>query len=87
MRHRATKRFWQSYDRLPKEVQQSADRAYAVLRENPAHPALRFKKAGEFWSARVGIGHRALAIDDSEGYIWVWIGTHAEYEGMLRKRT
>lgn len=86
MRHRATKRFWQAYDRLPAEVRELADRCYALLRENPAHPSLRFKKAAGLWSARVGVGHRALAVEDEEGFVWVWIGTHAEYDRLLRRR-
>lgn len=85
-RHRATKRFWQSYSRLPQEVRELADRCYAMLRDNPAHPSLRFKRAGEFWSARVGVAHRALAVPVEHGYIWVWIGTHAEYDRLLRGR-
>lgn len=42
-----------------------------MLKENPVHPAIRFKKAGGLWSARVGLHHRALAMEDDEGYIWV----------------
>ena len=51
---------------------------------NPQHPSLRFKKVGTFWSARVGLTHRALAVEDEDGFIWVWIGTHDEYQRMIR---
>ncbi len=81
--HRATKRFWDSYKKLPEEVREIADRSYAVLRENPGHPSLRFKKVGDFWSARVGIAYRALAIADDDGFIWIWIGSHDDYERLL----
>jgi len=28
----------------------------------------------------------ALAIEDGEDFIWVWIGSHDEYGRMIRKR-
>jgi hypothetical protein len=45
---------------------------------------LHFKRIGKFWSARVDINYRALAIEDDEELLWVWIGTHDEYEKMLK---
>lgn len=81
--HRATDRFWEAYNSLPEKIRASADRSYAILRQNPKHPSLRFKKVGEFWSARVGIHHRALAVSDGDGFIWVWVGTHDEYDRLL----
>ncbi len=39
---------------------------------------------GKFWSVRAGINHRALAVEDGEDFIWVWIGTHREYERMIK---
>jgi len=27
--------------------------------------------------------HRALAVEDEKGFIWVWIGTHAKYEQII----
>jgi hypothetical protein len=32
-----------------------ADKNYALLKENPQHPSLQFKKIGRFWSVRVGL--------------------------------
>ena len=63
MRHRANPRFWRCYRRLPKEIQKLADNAYALLKLNPAHNSLHFKKIGKVWSARVGLHHRALAAE------------------------
>jgi hypothetical protein len=84
MRHRATPRFWACYRALPEEVQQLADRGYELLRNNPRHPSLHFKKIGQFWSARVGLHYRAMAVEDGEDLLWVWIGTHAEYDRLIR---
>ena len=63
-------------------VQNLARQNFQLLRTNPRPPSLHFKKVGKFWSARVGISHRPLAIEDDEGFIWVWIGTYNAYERM-----
>ena len=80
--HRATSRFWDAFEELPESVQETARKNYALLKDNPKHPSLHFKDIGKFWSVRVGIGHRALAHKDGDDFIWVWIGTHAEYDRL-----
>jgi len=84
--HRTTEQFWQRYDDLPEEVRSRADRAFALLRSNPSHPSLEFKRVGDFWSARVGLVFRALAVEDEGDFVWVWIGSHDEYERILKRR-
>ena len=86
MTHRATPRFWSCYHALPSEVQQLADRNYELLKNDPQHPSLHFKKVGEFWSVRVGLHYRALAVEDGDELLWVWIGSHAEYDRLIRKQ-
>ncbi len=86
MTHRATPRFWDCYNSLPEAVQRVADRGYELLRADPRHPSLHFKKVGRFWSVRVGLQHRALAVEDGEAMVWFWIGTHAEYDHLLGRR-
>ncbi|MFO7628961.1 MAG: hypothetical protein R6W06_05480 [Prochlorococcaceae cyanobacterium] len=44
-------------------MKHQADRAYALLKADPRHPSLHLKKVGRFWSVRVGLRHRALAIE------------------------
>jgi hypothetical protein len=81
--HRATPRFWQCYRRLPVEVQRLADACYAPLRQNPRHPSLHLKRVGRFWSVRVGLHYRAVAVEDGPDLVWFWIGTHAEYDRLI----
>jgi hypothetical protein len=38
---------------------------------------------GKVWSVRVGIHHRALAIEVEDGFLWVWIGLHSEYDKLI----
>ncbi len=42
--------------------------------------------AQPIWSARVGAHHRAVALwEESETVWWFWIGTHAEYDALLKR--
>lgn len=80
MRHLASDSFWSAYARLPAKVRAIADKNFALLKENPKHPSLHFKKVGRFWSVRVGAGYRALATEVDGDMHWHWIGTHADYD-------
>ena len=84
--HRTTARFWSCFETLPHTVQETARKKYELLKNNPQHPSLHFKRIGKFWSARCGINYRALAVPDDDDFIWVWIGTHREYERLLKKQ-
>lgn len=83
--HRTTEQFWDRYGKLPEDVRELADKSFQLLKENPRHPSLQFKKVGGFWSARVGSAHRALAVEDDTDFIWVWVGNHDEYERIIRQ--
>ncbi len=84
MIHRAAPDFWVSYRALSPAAQALADKAFALLKADPRHPSLAFKKVGRFWSARVGIRHRVLGVDVADGVLWFWIGSHADYDKLIR---
>jgi len=63
-----------------------ADRSYDLLKADPAHRSLHFKKVGQFWSARVGLRYRALAVEAENDLIWFWIGSHAEYDKLVGRK-
>lgn len=84
MIHYASPSFWNTYELLPKAVRQVADKNYALLKENPRHPSLHFKKIGRYWSVRAGIHHRALAVEAEDGLLWFWIGSHADYDRLVK---
>jgi len=75
--HRASPAFWERYGALPVLVREAADRAFALLKRNPRHPSLHFKKVGRFWSARVGLHYRVIGVDAPNGVLWFWIGAHS----------
>ena len=83
MRHFASASFWQAYERLPEQVRALADRNFALLKRDPQHPSLHFKKIGRFGSVRVGLRYRALAVEVADGPVWFWIGSHAEYDRLI----
>jgi len=36
--------FWKEYEKLPKHIQELADKNFEILKENSMHPSLHFKK-------------------------------------------
>ena len=87
MTSRTTHRFREAYGRLPEHVRRRAREAYRRFKSDPRHPSLRFKQVhatDPIYAARVGLGYRALAVRNGEVVIWFWIGTHAEYDHLLR---
>ena len=85
MRHFASPAFWQVYAKLPDAVRVLANKNYALLKADPQHPSLKLKKVGRYWSVRVGLHYRALAVEKDGDLIWFWIGSHADYDTLTRK--
>jgi hypothetical protein len=88
MRHRASAGFWNHYAGLSDDIRSRADKQFALLKTNPQHPSLQFKKVADrqgeaIWSARVTLNYRALAIQRPDGYLWFWIGDHRSYEALI----
>ena len=88
MEHHATEQFWEACRSLPKEIRARADKQFSLLKANPQHPSLQFKKVGErhgqeVWSARVTLKYRALGLKRTDGYLWFWIGDHQAYEALI----
>jgi hypothetical protein len=54
-----------------------------LLKLDPRHPSLHFKRTGVLWSVRVGEHYRALGKDVPGGVQWFWIGTHDEYDRLI----
>ena len=83
MRQLASTRFWTLYNALPADVRALANKNFALLKSDPRHPSLHFKRIGKLWSARVGDHYRALGTEVEEGIYWIWIGTHADYDKIV----
>ena len=84
MAHITTPRFWAACEKLPARIRKLADRRYQLLKSNPEHHILHFKRVtDQLWSVRVGEGYRALGVEFSEGIAWFWIRAHDEYERLI----
>ena len=86
MKSFTSRRFREMYADLPQQVRLRARRKYLLFRRNPAHHGVNFKKVDEennIYSARVGLGYRALGQMDGEVIIWFWIGSNADYDKLL----
>lgn len=88
MELRASTDFWKEYSALPEHIGNLADKQFSLLKANPRHPSLQFKKTGErqgqeIWAARITLSYRALAIKREYGYLWFWIGDHNTYEVLI----
>ena len=86
MRHLTLPRFWRHYRRPPREAQELAEKSFELFKADPYHSSLHFRKMGgrkQLWSVRDGAHYRALGVEKSEGIVWFWIGSHAQYDQML----
>jgi hypothetical protein len=83
LRHYASPDFWKFFENLPEPIQTLAKRNFELLKENPEHPSLHFKRVGPYWSVRVGLHYRALRKPVEGGILWGWIGSHQEYDKLV----
>jgi len=82
--HKTTERFWYCFENLPPNIQKTAEKNFELLKSDPKHPSLHFKKVGKLWSVRIGLNYRALAYENEDDFIWIWLGDHNEYMRLIR---
>ena len=85
MKHFTSPKFWEHYNKLPSNIHAIADKNFELLKKNQHHPSLHLKKVNQYWSFRVGLKYRALALEISENLIWFWIGNHTDYERLIEQ--
>lgn len=83
MNHRTTAGFWRRYHQLHEDIQVLAKKNFELLKADPFHPSLHFKRIDKLWSVRVGLDHRALGLDKGDTVQWFWIGRHDEYNRIV----
>ena len=86
MNSRTRPSFWQAYGRLSEPNRVAARRAYALFAKNPEHPSLRFKKLGGYehvWSVRINEQYRAIGERKGGTIVWVWVGSHNEFDNLF----
>ncbi|NOK63735.1 MAG: hypothetical protein GFH27_549285n342 [Chloroflexi bacterium AL-W] len=82
-----TEDFLVHFRNLPDAVKEVARKNYRLWRENPRHPSLQFKRVHQtelIYSVRVGLGWRALGLLEDDTIAWFWIGSHADYNHLIK---
>ena len=85
MKSYTTRQFRRFFVSLPR-LQHQTRQAYRLFRQNVAHPGLHFKRVfadPPMYSARIGIGYRAVGVLDGDTITSFWIGSHANYDRLL----
>lgn len=89
MKSRTTQRFRDRLAALPEPVQRQAQEAYRLFQTDPSHPSRRFKPISPsdpaLHSVRVGLRYRAIGIRDADAELWIWVGSHADYNREIRR--
>lgn len=78
--------FWACFNALPAEVQRQAREKFKLWCEDAFSSNLHFKPLFEdVWSVRVNQNYRTLGRRRGSLIVWFWIGTHAEYDQLLKR--
>ncbi|GAB6888983.1 hypothetical protein JCM13304A_24870 [Desulfothermus okinawensis JCM 13304] len=88
MTSHTTERFRKLLAQLPKQIQKQAKEAYIQFEKNPYHPGLRFKRVHSklpIYSVRISRDYRALGIQRDGEIIWFWVGSHSDYDNILKE--
>lgn len=86
MTSRTTQRFRKALQKLPARIQRQAKEAYELWKQDPHHGSLQFKRVHPIepiYSVRVGIGWRAVGVQNGDVMIWYWIGSHSDYDKLI----
>ncbi|HQL63864.1 MAG TPA: hypothetical protein PLQ35_16425 [bacterium] len=88
MKGSVTKRFRKQPADLPTAIQEQAERAYFLWCADAFHPSLQFKRVSQrqpVYSVRIGSDYRALGLWEGDHVWWFWIGSHAEYDNLIKR--
>lgn len=71
----------------PRGAPGSSSSCVSAVQPGSWHQSLQFKQVHPvepIFSVRVGMGYRALGIREENTVIWFWIGSHADYDALIR---
>ena len=84
---RTSKRFRQCFEKLPTQVQSEARDAFRFFQKDSSYQSLNFKKVHSrepIYSVRINLNYRALGRKEGHEIMWFWIGSHDDYEKLLK---
>jgi mRNA-degrading endonuclease RelE of RelBE toxin-antitoxin system len=85
---KTTEQFRKLFAQLPKQIRKQAKESYSQFNKDPFHPGLRFKKVHStrpIYAVRIAKNYRALGIQTDNKIIWFWIGSHSDYDKLLKQ--
>lgn len=88
MTSRTTASFRKAFASLPENIQERAREAFQLFSDNRAHPSLQFKQVhttDPIFAVRITLHYRALARRGDDAWIWFWIGSHTDYDKLLKR--
>lgn len=86
---RTTKKFWKLYKNLPIDIKKQSKATYLKFKTDPYYPSLCFKQVHStkpILSVRISLDYRALGLLKNNEIIWFWIGTHEEYNQLIKAK-
>lgn len=82
-----TRQFKKLFERLPPHIQEIARRKFELFKANPNHPSFhrRIVQSTAHLSHphhefRITRDYRATCFIDGDTYVWVFIGSHADFD-------
>jgi len=88
MTSRTTRAFWKLYAQLPEQVRRQAKTAFGRFLQDSYHPSLQWKRvhpSEPIYSVRISLDYRAVGVLSGDEIIWFWIGSHADYDNLLKR--
>ena len=76
------------YGNLPKQIRKQAMEAYSQFKRDSYYPGLHFKRVHSsrpIYSVRITKDYRAVGIQQNNEIIWFWIGSHSDYDKLLKQ--
>ncbi len=80
--------FLKHFQALPASVKRQARVAYRHFMRDPDYPGLQFKRLHTrrpAYSVRINDNYRAIGLREGDVIHWFWIGTHADYDRLLKQ--
>ena len=80
--------FWKLYRKLPQNIREVAKKQYKLFETDAYHVSLHFKRVHStrpIYSARITQNYRAVGILEDNIIVWFWVGSHNEYDKLLKK--
>lgn len=85
---RTSVRFWKCYYQLSESIRKEAKKAYKLFKNDPFYPGLHFKRIHStrpVFSLRITKDCRAVGLQQDNHIIWFWIGSHSDYDLILKQ--